>query len=125
ASRCGFEDEASAGGVAIALRPFETKGDRVVSGLEVIAHQAKLRRIAIVLHDVEIAVKVEIQGDKRAAVLLQVEAGDGREIRESSIAQIPVSEIALVAAEISIQANQPVQRCPSAFVTSGARLIFG
>ena len=83
---------------------------------EIVPQQSELGRVAVVQQNVQVSVAIEIERDEGAAVLGESQAGNSGQIRESTVALIPIKNVALVTAEAAIEADQAVQQGPAALV---------
>ena len=112
----GLDDDPRADRVAVALaRPGEPQRERAAARAEVVAEDAKLRRLPC-RHDGEIgiAVAVGVQHGERLAVLLEVEADRAGHVVEASPAVVAQQDVALPAGNRVV--DQPLVDRPPGFV---------
>ena len=94
----------------------QTEGDRVADALHRETQDTYLRRIAILQHDFQPAVAVEIGERKSPAVVAKIQSHNTRDIRKCAVAIVGEENISLVTVPGRVGANQFVDGAPSSLV---------
>ena len=106
--------DAGSDAIPIAGAAFQPHSKRTTPApTHVVAEGPQLASVPVLDDQVEIPVGVQIERHEGAAVRVQIESADERDVLERTVSAVPVAQIAFPAAPGAARANQQVDRPPS------------